>query len=188
MDSTPTKHCRHCGRDLPATLENFAPNKDGKFGLHSKCRDCSRTACAEWHLQNRDKANAKTRTRHHATRERQLERARTYYQANRQARREAGRAWKQANPEKIRQYNHARRAASAQVGGSFDAEDIARQLESQNGKCYWCGCKLDTYHVDHIIALSKGGSNGPENLCCACPDCNLSKHNKMPWEFAGRLF
>jgi 5-methylcytosine-specific restriction endonuclease McrA len=39
------------------------------------------------------------------------------------------------------------------------------------------------YHVDHMTPLSRGGSNGPENLVCACRRCNLSKHNKTVPEF-----
>ena len=43
------------------------------------------------------------------------------------------------------------------------------------------------YHVDHVIPLILGGSNGPENLVIACPRCNLSKGAKMPHEFSERL-
>ena len=43
------------------------------------------------------------------------------------------------------------------------------------------------YHVDHVIPLSKGGSDGRENIVISCPSCNMSKKDKMPEVFAGRL-
>jgi len=43
------------------------------------------------------------------------------------------------------------------------------------------------YHVDHRVPIARGGSNGPENLVIACPDCNRRKNAQMPHEFAGRL-
>jgi 5-methylcytosine-specific restriction endonuclease McrA len=36
-----------------------------------------------------------------------------------------------------------------------------------------------------VIPLDRGGSNGPENIVIACPECNHSKHNKLPHEWNG---
>jgi 5-methylcytosine-specific restriction endonuclease McrA len=56
----------------------------------------------------------------------------------------------------------------------------------QRGKCHWCGEKVGRfYHVDHVVPLSKGGSNGPENLVIACAFCNISKHDRLPHEWSG---
>lgn len=67
--------------------------------------------------------------------------------------------------------------------------DVRKKLEEQNGRCYWCDEPLpDYYEVDHIIPVSKGGSDAPGNICCACFTCNRRKHNKMPYEFSDRLF
>ncbi|HMN15956.1 MAG TPA: HNH endonuclease signature motif containing protein [Bellilinea sp.] len=72
--------------------------------------------------------------------------------------------------------------------GSFTKEDISLAYESQKGKCWYCQCELNgTYHVDHRIPLSRGGSNDPANLVLACPSCNMSKGNKFPHEWNGRL-
>ncbi|TDE86011.1 HNH endonuclease [Deinococcus sp. S9] len=82
---------------------------------------------------------------------------------------------------------HLYRARKMAAPGRHTAEDVKRQLASQNGLCYWCQQPLETYQVDHLIPLARGGSNGPENIVCACQSCNSRKHAKMPWEFAGRL-
>lgn len=48
--------------------------------------------------------------------------------------------------------------------------------------CYWCKKKLDTSSstLDHMIPLSKGGTNGTDNFVLACEDCNKNRGNDMP--------
>lgn len=36
------KACRHCKQELPATTENFKPDKSGQYGLRASCRPCQR--------------------------------------------------------------------------------------------------------------------------------------------------
>ena len=33
------------------------------------------------------------------------------------------------------------------------------------------------FEVDHIIPISKSGTDDIDNLCCACRDCNARKSN-----------
>jgi hypothetical protein len=34
-----------------------------------------------------------------------------------------------------------------------------------------------TFHVEHVIPQSDGGADSLDNLCLACPSCNLHKSN-----------
>ncbi len=43
--------------------------------------------------------------------------------------------------------------------------------------CYFCGGKSDT--MDHLLALSRGGSNRRSNLVSACHECNMIKSGMM---------
>lgn len=98
------------------------------------------------------------------------------------------RTYLRTNPEARRAKGQNRRAREKAAGGSIRKRDVTLKLQQQGGRCYWCQEPLGgSYHVDHVIALAKGGTNGPENICCACADCNHAKAAKMPWEFAGRL-
>ena len=67
--------------------------------------------------------------------------------------------------------------------GSYTGNDVLRLFEEQQGCCAYCGESLIDYHIDHVIPLSRGGSNWPENLCLACSECNLQKGALTPDEF-----
>ena len=57
-----------------------------------------------------------------------------------------------------------------------------KKLISKFGKrCFWCHCKLSENQltIDHIIPISKGGSNNLENLLPACFPCNNNRGNKL---------
>ena len=87
--------------------------------------------------------------------------------------------WRQDWPESIRAGNHKRRALLlAYKGPHHTLHDVALLEASQHGLCAYCGQPYGAYHVDHVVALSRGGSNGPDNICLACPPCNLSKGSK----------
>lgn len=97
-------------------------------------------------------------------------------------------AWAAAHPEELRTHWRNRRARQRNAPGVHTAADVRAQYARQKGICFWCPEKVgDTYHVDHVVPLILGGSNGPENIVIACPTCNLSKGGKHPQEFCGRL-
>ena len=54
---------------------------------------------------------------------------------------------------------------------------------NSNMICYLCGKIIfDKYHIDHIVPISKGGTNKKKNLALTHPICNRKKHNKFLWE------
>lgn len=117
------------------------------------------------------------------------ERRRSYYEINKEAIDARSKLYYRTHKIQHRAHGHAYRARKRAAKGRHTAQDIQRQLNAQRRKCYWCGKRLDKYEVDHIVPLSRGGSNEPSNLVIACPPCNNSKHNKLPheWPQGGRL-
>lgn len=57
---------------------------------------------------------------------------------------------------------------------------VARRSRYQ---CSYCLSQEDIvgalFTVDHIIPESLGGTTTADNLCLACWDCNLAKHNRI---------
>lgn len=94
--------------------------------------------------------------------------------------------YRKRHPEKIRMRNAA--YSSARTDKSINSDDVAKQLKSQNGLCWWCSKPLgDKWHVDHRIPLTRGGTNTAGNIVIAHPKCNQSKGDKLPWEWSDRL-
>lgn len=155
-----------------------------------------------WREANRERVNAASRAAN-ATAERKAYKA-TWFQANKarvlEQRRTnpnssksnvaSAKRWAEANPEKAREYSRMnrrrRRAKAKEAGGTHTAADLADIFASQNGRCVYCRADLRKIarHVDHIMPLALGGSNGPENLQYLCQPCNQSKGAKHPDSFA----
>lgn len=60
--------------------------------------------------------------------------------------------------------------------GSFTLTQLESKLEYYGYKCYLCGSEYE--QVDHVIPVSRGGSNLPANLRPICRSCNSWKNNK----------
>ena len=53
--------------------------------------------------------------------------------------------------------------------------------------CFYCGVKSTKITIDHVIPKSKGGTDDPDNLVCACERCNQLKADMDLNEFYNLL-
>lgn len=94
---------------------------------------------------------------------------RAYYEANRERKIkqaiDSRRERRRADPEKARQESMRRRL------GDHEAADFAPVLLAD--PCSYCDAPAET--IDHIIARTRGGELGHENLTAACNRCNARK-------------
>jgi hypothetical protein len=194
----PTK-CTKCGRTYSWSVEYFTPRRRNKLGgCEQPCRSCNKDIRAksdrrkasrkayyklhhdealsyakQWYRDNAIRARAKTKR---------------YYEENRELRIEAVKRWMKAHPLVQRLHYQRRRLKIAESCGQLNRHDIDLQYKNQKGRCWWCNIKLrEKYHLDHCVPLSRGGLHDRRNIVISCPKCNLTKGNKLPYEFCGRL-
>lgn len=198
MDSIPLKRCTKCGNEHPATLEYFRTYK-GK--LYCWCKSCERVAKRAYENTPHAKAKERERAKRYNAkpeskalrRKRQKGYGRKVVMSAEQRERKNIQQRVHRQTSEYRASSARRRAHKRNAEGSFTAKDIAAQKVAQTDKrdvlrCWWCGEPIKgKYHIDHRIPLSKDGTNYANNLCIACPTCNLSKGAKLPHEWSGRL-
>lgn len=101
------------------------------------------------------------------------------YRKNKARRSSDAKTYRASNPERISALKRSYKASKRAAGGRFSLEDIVALFKAQSGACAACACDIsDRYHVDHVMPLSRGGTNWPDNLQLLCPTCNLSKGQK----------
>lgn len=196
---TTVKTCLLCKRELPATTEFFHKAPHDYMGFHRHCKECRNArrreqtiTDAEYAMKNRERA-ARWRD---ANPELSREKARRYAAEHRSDAVERVRQWRMANPEKYREactyasrrdhfrsnrdyytaVKHNFRARSEGVDGTIAGDDISGLYIEQSGLCSYCGEDMgETYTVDHVLPLSRGGTNTPDNIVLCCGVCNSSK-------------
>lgn len=65
----------------------------------------------------------------------------------------------------------------AKMKGNHSLKQAIDMINSTGGICPMCE-KENPLSIDHIIPISKGGSNGLDNLQVLCNSCNSGKGNK----------
>jgi len=74
-----------------------------------------------------------------------------------------------------------------QAAGIIDFDYLKILYDLQEGKCYYCNNTLDgekNKAIEHLIPISKGGTNDWINLVYSCKKCNSKKHNLTLAEYA----
>lgn len=166
---------------------------------HKRDREKHLQKRRDWRAANREKDNAGKRDRGQTPEVKAYKAA--WFQANKariQAKPRNNSAsnvasaarWAKANPEKAREYSRMnrrnRRARAKNAGGSHTLADLAEILTAQCHRCAYCRADLKrvSKHVDHIMPLALGGSNGRANLQYLCRPCNQSKSARNPVDYA----
>lgn len=175
-----TKKCTNCGKVVPKA-DLFLPEADGSpeckaCAWERMCRipedDLARLARVYRRYRGEDRDKIRERIRRRLIGERW----------HRRLLAEAGYVVfaSRARERRRRKYRTSR--------DWHTSDDIQRLYDEQRGRCFYCGRELsERFQLDHKTPKSRGGSDSPENLCCACNRCSRLKHHETAEEFMDYL-
>lgn len=197
------KTCKKCGLDKP--LSDYTVDtryKDGRYPWCAACRAAYRREkrhgakrdetlayFRDWNDQNRDRVRELNNSHYHRHKD-ELSAKRREYDRNEWHNNPKTRERK--NRQKLRMYYenpthrarhltnakinvHKRRALVRGLGTHFTLQEWRDLCEHYGNHCLKCGA-TGPLVPDHVIPLSRGGSNTIDNIQPLCSDCNARKH------------
>jgi 5-methylcytosine-specific restriction endonuclease McrA len=150
------KICDVCGSE-------FVPNSPTQKRCSKECKKAATEAVAASYRE--------------ANREKILEYKAAYRKANRGRQREYMLVWRAANKDKIREWRTSYLETKLHIlsGGRCNACGVMTDLEGPDSPV--------KAHLDHIVPLSHTGTHTWDNVQILCRSCNLSKSDKVQWDF-----
>lgn len=163
------KRCPSCGETKPRT--GFHRDKSKSSGFCSHCKSCVKTYQAAIMPQILKSGQR--------WREANPEKVRRTKEANREAYSATGARWQRDNPDKHCHKQAARRARVRGADGSHTLQEWQGLCEAHGHRCVHCGRDDSPLTRDHIVPVSKGGSDFIANIQPLCRVCNCRKGAKL---------
>jgi len=200
-----TKICSRCEKEK--TLDQFHKDKRCRLGVNAWCRQCRKEYGQAYQKAHPEKGRLAVRKSYAKHKERRCREARERYDPekrrqrylkNRDARlaqqreyqqrpevkaryRDWKRRWIVRNRELKREYWRRYNARKQGAKGTHSVEEWLTLCKRCDWTCLACGSrhvKDNPLTLDHIVPLSKGGTDDIDNIQPLCRSCNSAKNNK----------
>lgn len=176
---------RCCACKVWKERSEFGMDASKSDSLNVRCRICVIIRGREHRSKHLDEERARSARYYLTHLDERLAAQAKYRTANRDKVRARTSNWGKKHAERRRanwrKYHALKKKAS---GRGFTAQDEVNTMKIWNWTCAYCGCDLTRLpskqvHMDHVLALSKGGAHDPTNIVPACRACNSKKGVKV---------
>lgn len=167
------KVCAKCHILLP--ISEYGNNRSRKDGLQYYCKKCKRLDSKAWKLLHKEYIRNSSNSYYKNNKDRILKRNSKNYEKTKSKRSKVIKLWKQSNPDKVQAgYENRRKNLVGKITG-----DEWKEIKNRYGnKCLRCGT-YENISIDHVIPVSKGGTNTADNIQPLCRKCNSIKGTKI---------
>jgi len=162
--------CKKCGNEF---------NTGGP--MNGCLRFYRNTQSQEWVAKNKEKRKLILKKSHEKNREKVLTYKREYYLKNKEKYVEYGKKLSREVRQGIKYRYRTRKQENGIV--KYNVKDM---FERDDYTCRYCG--NEAKELDHIIPISRGGEDSPNNVASSCVSCNRRKHIKTSTEFMKPVF
>ena len=122
-------------------------------------------------------------------RRRRREQAKVYYWSDPTKYRRKARVYKDSHPDEIRHRLSRYRARKRKADGKHTFIAWLDKVAFHGWRCHYCHSELvpSTITKDHVMPLSRGGSDWASNLVPSCRSCNSRKRTASSADFLRRI-
>jgi len=161
--------CKECIADHARAKPGNAPTSEPL-----NCSKCKVTKPATEFYKNKNFASGRRSWCRGCCKERGPVNWTRYYEANKEILAANYAKWARENPHKSNERGRRRRAIEG--GPGVTDQEWADTIEYFGGRCAYClaATKLT---MEHVTAVTRGGTHEPSNAVPACRACNSSKRN-----------
>lgn len=184
QDGVEGKICTVC--EAWKALDEFNHDSVLSDGKSNKCRQCANDYLKGWREADPERHKRKSRESYHRHADARRATVKRYVDNNRELvssrNKVRNRAWYAANKERAKIYARVRQDRKRRNGtGSYTPQEWRDLCDYYQHTCLRCGRREPEIQLtpDHIIPLSKLGSNTIDNIQPLCLDCNLWKFTKI---------
>jgi 5-methylcytosine-specific restriction endonuclease McrA len=148
--------------------------KCGRERTGPRCEPCERERLKASGVKHRERRNAARRQRYSENRDAENARKRAYRERNPEVGKAQYRRWSKANPDRIAAILNRRRTRKLGAAGSHTNAEWLAIVKKHGDRCADCGEKKRLQR-DHVVPLSRGGSDFAFNIQPLCRSCNSRK-------------